>query len=68
MHPNSHDAERHAALLRLRHAQRAEARLIRQAVADAYTVTPAHLRSPCRAHPFVEARPVAMYLMHVRLT
>ena len=67
MHPNSHDAERHAALLRLRRAQRAEARRIRQAVADAYTLTPAHLCSPCRVAAFVEARQVAMWLMRTRL-
>ncbi len=68
MHPNSHDAERRAALHRLRHAQLAEARHIRQAVAAAYTLAPAHLCAPCRAYPFVEARQVAMYLMRTRLT
>ncbi len=67
MHPNSHDAERRAALHRLRRAQLAEARRIRQAVAAAYTLTPAHLCAPCRAHPLAEARPVAMYLMRTRL-
>ncbi len=68
MHPNSHDAERHAALLRFRRAQRAEARRIHQAVAVAVALTPAHLRSPYCAYPLTEARQVAMYLMRARLT
>ncbi|MCA1599307.1 MAG: hypothetical protein LC769_09900, partial [Chloroflexi bacterium] len=34
----------------------------------AYTLTPAHLCSPCRAYPLAEARQVAMYLMRARLT
>jgi len=67
MYPNTHDGERRAALHRLRRAQFAEARRIRQAVADAYTLTPAHLCAPCRAHPLAEARQVAMYLMRTRL-
>jgi len=67
MYPNTHDGERRAALHRLRRAQLAEARRIRQAVADAYTLTPAHLCAPCRAHPLAEARQVAMYLMRTRL-
>ncbi len=67
MYPNTHDGERRAALHRLQRAQLAEARRIRQAVADAYTLTPAHLCAPCRAHPLAEARQVAMYLMRTRL-
>jgi len=67
MYPNTHDGERRAALHRLRRAQLAEARRIRQAVAAAYTLTPAHLCAPCRAHPLAEARQVAMYLMRTRL-
>ncbi len=67
MYPNTHDGERRAALHRLRRAQFAEARRIRQAVAAAYTLTPAHLCAPCRAHPLAEARQVAMYLMRTRL-
>jgi len=66
MDPNTPDGERHAALHRLRRAQLAEARRIRLAVADAYTLTPAHLCAPCRAHPLAEARQVAMYLMRTR--
>ncbi len=68
MHPNTHDAERRAALRRLRRAQLTEARRIRQAVAVAYTLTPAHLLSPCRVAALAEARQVAMYLMRTRLT
>jgi len=68
MHANTHDAERRAALRRLRRAQLTEARRICQAVADAYTLTPAHLCAPCRAHPLVEARQMAMYLVRTRLT
>jgi len=67
MDPNTHDGERRAALHRLRRAQLAEACRIRQAVADAYTLTPAHLCAPCRAHPLAEARQVAMYLIRTRL-
>jgi len=67
MDPNTPDGERRAALHRRRRAQLAAARRIRQAVADAYTLTPAHLCAPCRAYPFVEARQVAMYLMRTRL-
>jgi len=67
MYPNTHDGERRAALHRLQRAQLAEARRIRQAVAAAYTLTPAHLCAPCRAHPLAEARQVAMYLMRTRL-
>jgi len=67
MYPNTPDGERRAALHRLRRAQLAEARRIRLAVADAYTLTPAHLCAPGRAHPLVEARQVAMYLTRTRL-
>jgi len=72
MHPNRYDPERHAglraALHRLRHAQFAEARRIRQAVADTCLLTPAQLRAPCRVAARAEARQVAMYLMRTRLT
>jgi len=67
MYPNTHDGERRAALHRLRRAPLAEAPRIRQARAAAYTLTPAHLCAPCRAHPLAEARQVAMYLMRTRL-
>ncbi len=67
MYPNPPAGARRAALHRLRRAQFAEARRIRQAVAAAYTLTPAHLCAPCRAHPLAEARQVAMYLMRTRL-
>jgi len=66
--PNTHDAERRAALRRLRRAQFAEAHRIRQAVAVTYTLTPAHLLSPCRVAVLAEARQVAMWLMRTRLT
>jgi len=71
MQPNGHDPARdaglRAALCRLRRAQFAEARRIRQAVADGYTLTPAHLRSPRRPAVLAEARQVAMWLMRTRL-
>ncbi len=68
MDPNTHDGERRAALRRLRRAQFAEAHRIRQAVAVAYTLTPAHLLSPCWVAALAEARQVAMWLMRTRLT
>jgi len=68
MHPNTHDAEQRAALQRLRRAQLAEARRIRQVVADMCLLTPARLRAPCRVAALAEARQVAMYLMRTRLT
>ncbi len=72
MQPNGHDPVRDAgqcaALRRLRRAQRAEARRIRQAVADGYTLIPALLTSPCRVAALAEARQVAMWLMRTRLT
>jgi len=72
MHPNRDDperrAEQRAALRRLRRAQLAEARRIRQAVADTCLLTPARLRAPCRVAALAEARQVAMYLMRTRLT
>jgi len=46
MQPNNLDAGQRAALRRLQRAQLAEARRIRQVVADGYTLTPAHLRCP----------------------
>ncbi len=36
--------------------------------ADGYTLTPAHLTSPCRVAEIAEARQVAMWLMRTRLT
>jgi len=67
MQPNVHDPERRAllraALRRLRRAQVAEARRIRQTVADTCLLTPAQFRAPCRVAVLVEARQVAMYLM-----
>ncbi len=72
MHPNRYDperrAEQRAARRRLRRAQLAEARRIRQAVADTCLLTPARLRAPCRVAALAEARQVAMYLMRTRLT
>jgi len=72
MHRKEHDLVRHAgqiaALRQLRRAQLAEARRIRQAVADGYTLTPAQLTSPCRVAGLAEARQVAMHLMRTRLT
>jgi len=68
VHPNTYDAERRAALRRLRRAQLVEARRIRQAVAVAYILTPAHLLSPWRVAALTEARQVAMWLMRTRLT
>ncbi len=71
MRPNSPATTRRAgqrvALRRLQRAQFAEARRIRQAVADAYTLTPALLRCPRRPALLAEARQVAMYLMRLRL-
>ena len=70
MRPNSPATTRRAgqrvALRRLQRAQFAEARRIRQAVADAYTLTPALLRCPRRPALLAEARQVAMYLMRLR--
>ena len=66
--PNHLDEGQRAALHRLRRAQLAEARRIRQAVADGYTLTPALLTSPCRVAERAEARQVAMWLMRTRLT
>ncbi len=67
-HDPARDAGQRAALCRLRRAQRAEARRIRQAVADACLLTPAHLCARRRPAPLAEARQVAMYLMRTRLT
>jgi len=68
MQPDALDAGQRAALQRLQRAQRAEARRIRQAVADGYALTPAQLRCPRRPALLAEARQVAMWLMrtHVR--
>ncbi len=72
MQPNAHDparrTEQRAALQRLRRAQLAEARHIRQAVAATCLLTPARLRAPCRVAALAEARQVAMYLIRTRLT
>ena len=67
MQPENLDEGQRAALRRRRRAQRAEARRIRQAVADAYLLTPAQLRCPRRPALLAEARQVAMYLMPRRL-
>ena len=67
MYPNTHDGERRAALHRLRHAQFAEARRIRQAVADGYGLPVAQLRAAGRAREVSEARQVAMHAMRARL-
>ncbi len=67
-HDPARDAGQRAALCRLRRAQLAEARRIRQAVADACLLTPARLCSRRRPAPLAEARQVAMYLMRTRLT
>ena len=58
---------RMAALRRLRRTQIAEARRIRQAVADGYTVTPAQLCAPCRHRSVAAPRQVAMYLIRMDL-
>ncbi len=65
---DSLNEDQRAALRHLRHAQLAEARRIRQAVADGYLLTPAQLTSPCRVAALTEARQVAMWLMRTRLT
>jgi chromosomal replication initiation ATPase DnaA len=65
--PTTRRAGQRAALRRLQRAQLAEARRIRQTVADAYQLTPALLRSPRRPAALAEARQVAMYLMRTRL-
>jgi len=67
-HDPARDAGQRAALCRLRRAQLAAARRIRQVVADACLLTPAHLCSRRRPAPLAEARQVAMYLMRTRLT
>jgi len=67
MHADTLDAGQRAVLYRLRRAQLTEARRIRQAVADAYTLTPALLRCPRRPALLAEARQVAMWLMRTRL-
>ncbi len=68
MQRNDLDQGQRAALRRLRRAQLAEARRIRQAVADGYTLTPAQFTSSCRIAVRAEARQVAMHLMRSRLT
>jgi len=66
--PDGLDEGQRAALRRLQRAQLAEARRIRQAVADGYTLTPAHLTAPCRVAERAEARRVALWLMRTWLT
>jgi len=66
--PDGPDEGQRAALRRLQRAQLAEARRIRQAVADSYALTRAQLTSPCRVAERAEARQVAMWLMRTRLT
>jgi len=68
MQRNDLDQGQRAALRRLRRAQLAEARRIRQAVADGYTLTPAQFTSSCRIAVRAEGRQVAMHLMRSRLT
>jgi chromosomal replication initiation ATPase DnaA len=65
--PTTRRASQRAALRRLQRAQLAEARRIRLAVADAYRLTPTHLRCPRRPTLLAEARQVAMWLMRTRL-
>jgi chromosomal replication initiation ATPase DnaA len=55
------------AVRRLQRAQLAEARRIRQAVADAYGVPLAQLQAAGREREVSEARQVAMHAMRVRL-
>jgi len=61
------DAGQRAALRRLQRAQLAEARRIRQAVADGYGVPVAQLQATGRGREVSEARQVAMHAMRVRL-
>jgi len=67
MQPDGLDAGQRAALRRLQRAQLAEARRIRQAVADAYGVPVAQLQAAGREREVSEARQVAMHAMRVRL-
>jgi len=65
--PDGLDEGQRAALRRLQHAQLAEARRIRQAVAAGYGVPVAQLRAPGRTRAVSEARQVAMHAMRARL-
>ncbi len=65
--PDGLDEGQRAALRRLQHAQLAEARRIRQAVADGYGVPVAQLRAPGRTREVSEDRQVAMHAMRARL-
>jgi len=67
MQPNSLAEDQRAALRRLQRAQLAEARRIRQAVADGYALAPAQFRCPGRRATLAEARQVAMWLMRMRM-
>jgi len=67
MQPDSLDEGQRAALRRLQRAQLAEARRIRQAVADGYGLPVAQLRAAGRAREVSEARQVAMHAMRARL-
>jgi chromosomal replication initiation ATPase DnaA len=64
---DSLDEGQRAALRRLQRAQLAEARRIRQAVADGYGVPVAQLQAAGRAREVSEARQVAMHAMRLRL-
>ncbi len=55
--PDGLDEGQRAALRRLQRAQLAEARRIRQAVADGYTLTPAHLSPPRSPRPTRSPKP-----------
>ncbi len=67
MQPDALDAGQRAALRHLQRAQLAEARRIRQAVADGYGVPVAQLHATGRAREVSEARQVAMHAMRARL-
>jgi len=64
---DSLDEGQRAALRRLQSAQLAEARRIRQAVADGYGVPVGQLRAAGRTRDVAEARQVAMHAMRARL-
>ncbi len=67
MQPDGLDAGQRTALRCLRRAQLAEARRIRQAVADGYGVPVARLCALGRTREVSEARQVAMHAMRARL-
>jgi len=67
MQPDTLDEGQRAALRRLQRAQLAEARRIRQAVADGYGVPVAQFRAAGRTREVSEARQVATPAMRARL-